>query len=167
MRRLAEALLIIDLQKGVCFGEETIYNLEELIKIVNQRILAYSRASKPIIIVQHTDDFLLEGSESWEIIEELDHDKADYFIQKTHANSFYYTQLKNILDKHELYDLEICGAQTEFCIDTTVKVAHSLGYTLQMIQGATTTYNHAFMTAEQTIKFYESIWNQRFLSLIN
>ncbi|MHC5228811.1 cysteine hydrolase family protein [Enterococcus sp. LJL99] len=166
MQKLADALLIIDLQKGVCFGEEEIFNLASIIELVNQRILDYSENGKMIIFVQHNDEVLLQGKEAWEILDELNQEKADYLIQKTHANSFYQTNLKNFIETNAIHSLEICGAQTEFCLDTTVKFAHGLGYELQMLQGATTTFDNAFMSAEKTRAFYETIWDQRFLTLI-
>lgn len=166
MENLTDALLIIDLQKGVCFGEEEIFNLASTIELVNQRIIDYSEHDKLIIFVQHNDELLIQGKEEWQILDELKQERADYLIQKTHANSFYQTDLKNILETNRICSFEICGAQTEFCLDTTVKFAHGLGYELQMLQGATTTFDNAFMSAETTISFYETIWNQRFLTLI-
>lgn len=55
-----------------------------------------------------------------------------FYINKTHANSFYNTGLKELLSQLSVKSIEICGAQTQFCIDTTVKVAHSLGYKIYM-----------------------------------
>lgn len=166
MHNLADALVIIDLQKGVCFGKEEIFNLASMIEKVNQRISEYSKGEKLIIFVQHNDDVLVRESEQWQILTELDQEKANYLVQKTHANSFYRTELKNILEQHTIHSLEILGAQTEFCIDTTVKFAHGLGYKLQMMKGATTTFDNTFMSAEKTISFYESIWEHRFLTLV-
>lgn len=62
--------------------------------------------------------------------------------------------------------LEICGAQTEYCIDTSIKVAHHLGYQVRMLHSLTTTYDNAFMSAQDTIAFYEKIWDQRFVEFM-
>lgn len=91
MKKLTDALLIIDLQKGVCFGDKQIFNLEEIIRLVNQRINSYSEAEKLIFFVQHNDELLIKGTQAWDILDELDQEKASYFVQKTHANSFYQT----------------------------------------------------------------------------
>ncbi|WP_438763639.1 isochorismatase family protein [Enterococcus sp. AZ194] len=90
-----------------------------------------------------------------------------YFIEKTHANAFYQTELANLLKRLSVSSVEICGAQSQFCVDATVKFAHGLGYQIFMKRGATTTYATEFMTASQTISFYESIWDRRFVSFLD
>ena len=58
---LADALLIIDLQNGVCHQEDhSIDHLEQLVLTVNSLIHNYS--GRPIIFVQHCDEELVEGS---------------------------------------------------------------------------------------------------------
>lgn len=69
-----------------------------------------------------------------------------------------------LLTELDCHSIELCGAQAEYCIDTTVKFAHGLGYQLMMCRGATTTYDNPFMKAKETIAFYEKIWDKRFLT---
>lgn len=88
MENLSDALLIIDLQKGVCFDGETINHFSELITTVNLRIQRYREQNKLILFVQHCDEILVPHSETWEIVEELDRKPNDLILQKTHANSF-------------------------------------------------------------------------------
>ena len=166
MKELSDALLIIDLQKGVCFEDKRIDHFAELVTLINQRIQLYREQSKPIIFIQHRDDELIPQTTAWEIIEELDRKKLDTIIQKTHANSFYHTDLQKVLQQRHITSLEICGAQTQYCIDTTIKVAHGLGYRLTMLKNASTTYDNDFLSAADTITFYENIWDKRFLNLI-
>lgn len=71
------------------------------------------------------------------------------------------------MQQRGIESLEICGAQVEFCVDATIKMAHGLGYQLEMTRGPTTTPNNSFMTAEKTLDFYqERIWNHRFLEFL-
>ena len=65
MEKLSDALLIIDLQKGVCLENGTIDHFAELIALVNERINRYRKQEKPIIFIQHCDEDLLENSEAW------------------------------------------------------------------------------------------------------
>ena len=108
----------------------------------------------------------MTDSPAWQIIPQLNTSNA-YFIEKTHANSFYQTELKQLLERLSISTIEICGAQTQYCVDTTVKFAHGLGYKVVMQSGATTTYDTEFMTASQTISFYESIWKDRFVTFFD
>ena len=57
--KTSDALIVIDMQNEVCAG---IYRREELIEQINQRILTYRKAKKPIIFIQHNDDELINGT---------------------------------------------------------------------------------------------------------
>jgi nicotinamidase-related amidase len=166
LKTFADVLIVIDLQNGVCYNEEHLFELDSLLLKVNKRISVYRKSLKPIIFVQHCDEELVPGEKNWEINDILDVQETDYFIRKTHANSFYNTNLKDILDHLAVSRIEFCGAQTEFCMDATIKFAHGLGYENFMVQKATSTKNNSFMSANKTIDFYENIWNHRFLNLI-
>lgn len=162
----ADVLIVIDLQNGVCYGKEHLFELENLIMNVNERISLYRELQKPIIFVQHCDEELVQGEEPWAIIDKLDVQEQDIRINKIHANSFYQTNLKTVLDQLDVNRIEYCGAQTEYCMDATIKFAHGLGYKNVMVHNATSTLNNTFMTAEDTIKFYENMWKNRYLEFI-
>lgn len=165
MTDLSQALLVIDLQNGVCFNNGKIDHLDRLISQVNAKIEKYTAKNKPIIFVQHIDEDLVEGTHEWKIIPELKTEYGTNFVTKRHANSFFETSLQDVLIENKIQTFEICGAQTEYCIDATVKFAHGLGYTVLMEKGLTSTFDNPFMTAEKTIQFYEGIWQERFLLL--
>ncbi|MEK4628787.1 cysteine hydrolase family protein [Solibacillus sp. FSL R7-0682] len=167
MNTSADILIIIDLQNGVCYGETHLFDLRNLITKVNNRISLYRGLQKPIIFVQHCDEELVPEEKTWAIIDNLDVKEQDYFVRKTHANSFYKTNLKNLLEQLSVQKIEFCGAQTEYCMDATIKFSHGLGYENFMAHKATSTLNNSYMSAKETIDFYESIWNHRFLKLID
>lgn len=162
---LKDALMIIDLQNGVCCGEKPLYQLEKLIVKVNQKISKYHEAGLPIIFVQHNEEDLVANTSAWEIIPKLQKDKGTLFLQKWHANAFYQTNLADELQKRKIQNIEICGAQTEYCLDATIKMAHGLGYQLFMERNLTSTVDNPYMSAKDTICFYEGIWDKRFLTL--
>ncbi|MGG0657635.1 cysteine hydrolase family protein [Rummeliibacillus pycnus] len=166
MGKYADVLIVIDLQNGVCYGGGNLFDLENLLIKVNKRISLYRDLDKPIIFVQHCDEELVPGEQPWNINSNIDFREKDFFVRKTHANSFYKTNLKNLLDKLSIHSIEFCGAQTEYCMDTTIKFSHGLGYKNLMVQKATSTLKNSFMSAEETIGFYENIWNSRFLEFI-
>ncbi|HGF7732370.1 TPA: cysteine hydrolase family protein [Enterococcus faecium] len=166
MSNTADAIVVIDLQKGICFDSSSIHELETVTALVNERIKTYETIGKPVIFVQHEDDQLVPGTKPWELLSELSIPEHSYFVRKTHANSFYKTNLSMLLTELDCHSIELCGAQTEYCIDTTVKFAQGLGYQLMMCRGATTTYDNPFMKAKETIAFYEKIWDKRFLTFL-
>ncbi|WP_336770833.1 cysteine hydrolase family protein [Paenibacillus sp. MMO-58] len=166
MGNCADVLIVIDLQNGVCYNKEHLYKMEKLLAIVNERILLYRKLNKQIIFVQHCDDELVPGDEQWAINAKLDVQAQDVLINKIHANSFYKTNLKENLDQLNVNSIEFCGAQTEYCMDATIKFAHGLGYKNLMVRNATSTLNNPFMSAEETINFYENMWSHRYLQFI-
>ncbi|GAJ25709.1 isochorismatase [Liquorilactobacillus sucicola DSM 21376 = JCM 15457] len=165
---LGEALVVIDLQNGVCHkNNEDIYNFANIIAKVAARIKRYAAQGKPVVIVQHEDEDLVKGSIAWQLVPELELPDKVYFTNKKHANGFFHTNLNDLLIKLKISQLELCGAQTEYCVDATTKFAHGLGYKLLMSHGLTTTWDNQFMNAQQTIDFYENIWKTRFVSFID
>lgn len=70
------------------------------------------------------------------------------------------------LRKLNINNLEICGAQTEYCVDTTIRMAHGLGYKLFMKKGLTTTLNSDLLEAKTIIEHHENLWNNRFLTFL-
>lgn len=162
----ADVLIVIDLQNGVCYDSEHLFELDQLLAKVNDRISLYRKLHKPIIFVQHCDEDLVPGEEPWAIHAELDVQAQDMLINKIHANSFYKTNLKETLDQLNVHHIEFCGAQTEYCMDATIKFAHGLGYNNFMVKNATSTINNSFMSAEETIRFYEKMWSHRYLAFI-
>lgn len=118
---LADALLIIDMQNAVCFAAGKIYHYDQLISLINQRINQYHQSNKPIIFVQHNDKHLIKGSDDWQIVPDLISSKGRFFVDKCYPSAFYQTELNALLTQHQIQNLEICGAETPFCIESTIQ----------------------------------------------
>lgn len=99
-------------------------------------------------------------------MEELDHQPTDYYLLKTHANSFFQTNLQAPLIGLGVESIEFCGAQTEYCVDTTIRFAHSLGYHCWMKSDLHTTVDSLLLIAPAIIAHHEAIWENRFLNLL-
>lgn len=153
MDTCADILIVIDLQNGVCYSEEHLFDLQNLLTKVNKRISSYRKSNKPILFVQHCDDDLVPEKELLGYSCWFRCSRTRFFVRKTHANSFYKTNLKEILAQLSVHRIEFCGAQTEYCMDATIKFAHGLGYENFMVQKATSTLNNPFMSAKETINF--------------
>ncbi|EOL50802.1 cysteine hydrolase family protein [Enterococcus caccae] len=160
------ALIVIDLQNGLNHVGSGLFQLTDILTGVNQRIAEYRNNHLPIIFIQHEDADLVVGSHNWQLFKQLDAQSKDFYIRKTHANSFYQTNLKELLDKLSISELEFCGAQTEYCVDTTIRMAHGLGYSCFMKRGLSTTLNNDFLGAQTIIQHHESLWDRRFLTFI-
>lgn len=167
MRRkmiMNKALLVIDMQNGVCLDK--IFNLNSVIININNRIEYFRDHNLPIIFIQHNDQDLQPESDDWEIMKSIEYVKGkDIVVQKIHADSFYKTNLKSKLDQLKVDELEITGAQVEYCVDTTIRVAHNLKYKITMHKGTVTTFDNEFLPASKMIDYYYKMWDQRFLIL--
>ncbi|SOB44027.1 Isochorismatase [Weissella viridescens] len=166
---MMKALVVIDLQNGVCnpdFGVSA-YSYKEVISNVNERIDFYRSTNQPIVFIQHTDDELKKGSDVWQFVPDLNVTDRDVIVEKSVPDSFYHTKLESVLNELGCDELEFAGAQTEYCVDTTIKVAFDKGYKLTMSQNlVTTTLDNEYMSASDTISFYRDIWDTRFLTFV-
>ena len=70
------------------------------------------------------------------------------------------------MTEQAIQTLEIAGVQTEFCVDTTIRMAHGLGYTCLMTPKTTSTLDNGHLTAAQIIQHHEAIWAGRFLTFL-
>ena len=137
------------------------YRLPAVLDKVNQRIAVYRQHHAPIIFVQHEETELPFGSDSWQLFEKLDTQPTDFSSENT-CECLYQTNLNDLLTEQAVQTLEIAGVQTEFCVDTTIRMAHGLGYTCLMTPKTTSTLDNGHLTAAQIIQHHEAIWAGRF-----
>lgn len=163
---LADALIVMAMQNGICRGDKPLANLDQLITGINDRIREYWSHDKPIIFIQNNDANLVHDTDPWNILNEINHSDEDYYLQKAHCNAFYGTRLQAILQEHQVDALEFCGTQTEGCLDVTMTMAHGLGYEVQLHKGLTSTYDNQYMSAEQTVAYFERLWQERLVAAV-
>lgn len=147
---MGAALLIIDMQRGL-FGEmPEPWEAEQVVARVNA-LAARARASgAPVIWIQHENSSALShGSEGWQLLRELHAAAGDVFVRKTTPDSFLRTDLGHLLTRRGIDELVICGYATEFCVDTTVRRAAALGYSVRIAADAHTTQDKPHAAAGQ------------------
>ena len=156
-----DALIVIDVQKALVdahpWQESTVLNN------INRLIAGCRAAGIPVVFVQHDEDEgeLVRGSEGWQITPQLEPFATDKRIEKRFGSAFRQTGLRDYLESRGVERLVICGMQTEYCIDTSIKVAFEFGYEVVVPAGATTTYANPFLSGEKLISYYEHmIWHE-------
>jgi nicotinamidase-related amidase len=150
------ALLVIDVQQGLCEGEHAAFESQQVISRINQ-VSAKARAAGALVVfIQHesTDDYLEFASAAWQLAQGLQAEPSDLRLRKTTADAFHRTELEQILKHHAVTDLVICGMHTEFCVDTTTRRALALGYPLVLVANAHTTPGNAHLSAAQVIQHH-------------
>ncbi len=152
------AVVVIDVQQGLCDGEKAAYASRDVIARINA-VTARARAAGAVVIfVQHESEAgLLEfETDPWQLARGLEVGPDDLRLRKTTPDAFNHTALEAILERHGVSDLVICGMHTEFCVDTTTRRALALGYPVVLVADGHTTVDNAVLSAAQIIQHHNA-----------
>jgi nicotinamidase-related amidase len=150
------ALLVIDVQQGLCEGEHGAFESRQTIERINA-VSRHMRAKGAVVIfVQHESEagYLEFGTAEWQLARGLQVEPTDLRLRKTSADAFHRTELEKILEQHAITDLVICGMHTEFCVDTTTRRALALGYPVVLVEDAHTTEDKPHLSAAQIVRHH-------------
>jgi len=156
--RTKTALIVIDVQNGVV-GEAL--QRDAVVANVGSLVEKARREQVPVIWVQHSDEGLERGSESWRIVPELKPDEGEPLVEKNYTDSFEDTNLEGVLAGLGVGRLIVVGAQTDACIRSTLHGAVVRGYDATLVSDAHTTED---LTAwgspppDQVIAFTNLYW---------
>lgn len=157
---MTTALLIIDLQRALCVGEYACHDVDAVIGRINGLIAKARETGTPVVFVQHEEDGyepLRHGSEGWQIDDRLHVQPDDRRVFKTSPDSFHKTELDAVLKGLGVTHLVICGAQSDFCVDTSTRRALSSGYDVTLVEDGHTTIAYGDLTAPQIIDHHTLI----------
>jgi len=146
------ALLVIDVQHLLCNGDYACFDIDNVISRINGLIGEAREASVPVIFVQHEEDDeqgLRHGTPGWALDDRLDAQAGDPRIRKTAPDAFHRTDLDALLRMLGVGHLVICGLQSDFCVDTSVRRALSLGYDVTLVEDGHSTLDDGGLTAAQ------------------
>ena len=146
---MRSAIIIIDVQRGLFDNNPRPFEADEIVRRIN-RITDRARNSNiPVIFVQHEQSTgLLEyESEGWELQRGLVVEDNDYKVRKTTPDSFLRTNLEVLLKSFGVENLILCGYASEFCVDTTVRRAAALGYSVHLVSDTHTTHDKKHASA--------------------
>lgn len=153
---MTTALIVIDVQQGLCEGDEACFDWQATVARINDVSAKARRSGVPVIFVQHesASDYLKYGSDRWQLVQGLKAQDSDLRIRKTTPDSFHGTELAATLRAHGVSSLVICGMQSDYCIDTTTRRALALGYPVTLVADGHTTVDNAALTAAQIIRHH-------------
>jgi nicotinamidase-related amidase len=130
------ALVVIDVQNGVVAKaherDTVVANIASLVDKARD-------AGVPVVWVQHSDEHLTKDSDAWQYVPELVRDDSEPLVHKSYGDSFEDTDLEEVLANAEVGSLVVAGAQTDFCIRSTIHGAFTRGYDVTLIGDAHTT----------------------------
>ncbi len=142
------ALLVIDLQNDYFpEGKFPLWNTEQTLSNVKLAIEKANQQNIPVIHIQHIADpamglspFFNEGTVGAEIhpqVLELA-PQADVVV-KSFADGFENTNLKEVLDKHGVNELLVCGMMTQNCVTHTAISKAAEEYKVSILMDCCTT----------------------------
>jgi nicotinamidase-related amidase len=152
------AVLVIDVQQGLCEGTDKVFDCEGVISRINRVTRKARTAGAPVIFIQHESKagYLEYGTAAWQLAVGLEVATSDLRIRKTTPDSFLRTDLEGMLRERGVERLAICGMHTEFCVDTTTRRALALGYPVILVSDAHTSAGNAALAPQQVIAHHNA-----------
>ncbi|MDC9808941.1 cysteine hydrolase family protein [Rhizobium binxianense] len=154
---MTKALLIIDVQNAILSGKATPERQPHVDAALDETVARLAtlqekarRTGAPVVLVQHDGDRghrLAVGTEGWALRDEIAPKQGEVVISKKSADSFFETDL----NEQSVTHLVIGGCMSQFCVDTTVRRAVSLGYDVTLIADGHTTGDTATLTFSEII----------------
>ena len=132
------ALLVIDVQNA---NTAEGYRRDEVIGRIRGLIDKAKAEGAPVLWVQHSHPGspLEEGTEGWQIVEQVRPGAGETVVAKRYLDSFVETPLREHLDELGVGHLVICGAATDACVRSTSQRAQIEGYDVTLVADGHTT----------------------------
>jgi nicotinamidase-related amidase len=141
------ALIVIDVQRAFDEWEaagKRRNNPEALARIV-ELLAAFRGGSMPIFHIRHEgsrpgSSFLPNGT-GYPVKDEAREIEGEPVIVKRVNSAFIGTNLEKQLRSADIKTLVVCGATTNHCVETTVRMAGNLGFDACLVRDATWTFD--------------------------
>jgi nicotinamidase-related amidase len=169
MVRSESALLVIDMQHGLFYGQPAPQAAGSVLANIRQLIEKAKQAGAPVFFARHigpdNSPFCEQGPLTQLIPElEVDADK-DVIFTKRFPSCFRDTELQQQLKQKGIKRLIIAGMKTEFCVDTTCRAAAEQGFAAVLIPDAHTTVDNGYFSAQQIIDHHNKTLSGPFVTL--
>jgi nicotinamidase-related amidase len=137
----------------LCSGEYECFEIGRVINTINDLSARARKAGVPVVLIQHEEagSPLAHGAAGWQLAEGLQTSPKDHRVRKTTGDSFYQTNLQRLVPVQDFERLVICGLQTDYCVNATVRQALKLGYDVVLAADAHSTVDNGNLTAEDII----------------
>lgn len=156
-------LLIVDVQNAI--ADRKPYLFDEVLSNIKILLDKFRELKLPFIFIQHDDGMgseLEKNTYGWEIVKEISPAEGEKIIPKQYNSAFKDTTLEKELIDMDISELIVVGLQTEFCIDTTIRVAFEKGYKVVIPEKTNTTINGTILSAKDIFEHHHTIFNNRF-----
>ncbi|KMT21981.1 cysteine hydrolase family protein [Clostridium cylindrosporum] len=142
---MKQALILVDIQNDYFPGGKfELANTSNTVKNIRKLLDYFRDNSYPIIHIQHislSEDatFFIKDSVGVEIYKGVTPIDGEHLVQKNYPNSFFKTNLMEILEKEDIKNVVVCGMMSHMCIDSTVRGGFELGLKCTLVEDCCTT----------------------------
>lgn len=155
-------LLVVDVQQSMI--DEGPANKDAFLGNLRRLIDTAHDSGTEVVYVRHDsspEPDLAAGTPGWQICSALSPRADERIFDKRFSSSFRKTGLREYLSGKGVERIVLCGMQTEYCIDTTCKVAFEFDFNVIIPSGCTSTFANPLLTGERIVLFYEKlIWHE-------
>lgn len=157
---MPSALLIIDVQEALCTGVYATHDASGVIARLNAVAARFRAAGALVVVVQHeaATGALARGEPGWPLAAALQVEPTDFRLHKKASDAFHETALHDLLQTRGITKLVAGGMQSEFCVDSTIRRALDLGYTVTPIADGHTTLDNAVLSAPAISAHHNTTW---------
>lgn len=163
---MSTALIIIDVQNAILDGfpgprgDAARANLDRTVERVAELLGRVRAAEMAVVHVQHDGgpgERLERGKPGWQIRAELAPWPGESVINKTACDAFYQTGLEAELRRAGIDRLIVAGCMSQYCIDTSVRRAISLGFDVTLASDGHATADSGDLRFDQIIAHHNRL----------
>lgn len=162
---MAKALMVVDVQFSMFFGDWALPDGKELLRSIGDRILQARESGVLVVHVQNdgpADEPDAPGLPMWELVFSPTH--SELVARKTTMNVFESNpDLSSKLKGMGIDELEIIGVQSELCLRSSALGAIEQGFRISVPQGLHSTYDGGYPGATSgpsAAELRESVQNE-------
>jgi nicotinamidase-related amidase len=160
-------LMVIDVQQAMFSAAQPFNGNTVVTRIVE--MIGRARAAKvPVFFVQHDGgpgDAFDKNGPGFAFHPAVAPLAGEPVTIKRRNSAFYNTNLDAKLKAADIDALVLCGMQTEYCVDATVRSAFERDYRVTIASDAHTTFDSEILPAATIIAQTQHIWNGRYARL--
>lgn len=148
-------LLIVDVQNALV--DEKPFNIDRTLLNIKKLLDACRLNGIEAVYIQHEEEVeggLIPFSHGWDIHSSIYPRQGEKIIRKAYNSAFKNTELEEYLNSKYIKTLILVGMQTEYCIDTTCRVAFEKGYKLIMPEQTNTTFDNGDLPGSKIYEYH-------------
>ena len=161
-------LLVVDAQTLITTPD--LYAYDRFVDTVSQLIRAARQHGVEVLYIRHDDGpdaALTPGKPGYDVYEAFAPLPGERVYDKRVNSPFRDTGLLEYLRSVGETQLMVCGLQTDFCIDATIKCGFEHGFRMIVPAYGNTTVENAYMSGEESYRYHnEWMWPHRYAECV-